>query len=149
MRELSEEQTMKCDLERFRRAQEHSYQTALREVRNGRKTSHWMWYIFPQMRGLGQSSTAWTYGISGAEEAEAYLKDPVLGPRLTEISEALMDLEEKDADRIFGWPDVLKLRSCMTLFAAVSEKDSVFQRVLDAYYGGMADELTLELLGKR
>lgn len=137
---------MNGNLERFKKAQEYSYKTALKEVRNGRKVSHWMWYIFPQMRGLGQSSTAWTYGISDLQEAEEYLKDPVLGARLTEISEALMELEEKDADKIFGWPDVLKLRSCMTLFAAVSGKDSVFQRVLDAYYGGAADERTLELL---
>ena len=87
------------------------------------------------------------YGISGLEEAKAYLADPVLGPRLVKISEALMELENKDAAGIFGFPDVLKLCSCMTLFAAVSEENSVFQRVLDAYYHGGKDKRTLELLG--
>ena len=134
------------ELERFYRAQEQSYAQALREVRNGRKQSHWMWYIFPQLRGLGLSSTAAYYGIRGAEEARAYLADPLLGPRLAEISEALLELEEKDAERIFGFPDVLKLRSCMTLFAAVSAEGSVFHRVLDAYYHGEKDERTLQML---
>ena len=134
------------NLERFKRAQAQDYDTALREIRNGRKRSHWMWYIFPQVRGLGHSSMADYYGIDGLEEARAYLADGVLGPRLKEISEALLALEDKDAERIFGFPDVLKLRSCMTLFAAVSEEDSVFHRVLDTYYHGEKDELTLALL---
>ena len=134
------------NLERFKRAQAQDYDTALREIRNGRKRSHWMWYIFPQVRGLGHSSMADYYGIDGLEEARAYLADGVLGPRLKEISEALLALEDKDAERIFGFPDVLKLRSCMTLFAAVSEEDSVFHRVLDTYYHGEKDELTLSLL---
>ena len=134
------------NLERFKKAQAFDYETALREVRNGMKISHWMWYIFPQLKGLGRSSTAEYYGIDGRAEAEAYLADPVLGPRLIEISEALMGLENKNADRIFGFPDNLKLRSCMTLFAEVSGEDSVFQSVLEAYFHGEKDPLTLNLL---
>ncbi len=137
---------MRYDLERFKKAQTQDYGNALREIRNGRKKSHWMWYVFPQVRGLGHSSMADYYGISGIDEAKAYLADPVLGPRLAEISEALMELEEKDAAKIFGFPDVLKLRSCMTLFAAVSGENSVFQKVLDAYYQGEKDERTIALL---
>ena len=95
---------MNDNLERFKSAQASSYDGALREVRRGRKTSHWMWYIFPQVRGLGRSSTADFYGISGKEEARAYLADPVLGARLKEISEALLELEDKDAGKIFGFP---------------------------------------------
>ena len=139
---------MDFNLNRFREAQAHSYDQALSEIRRGRKTGHWMWYVFPQLRGLGRSGTADYYGIGGLEEAKAYLADPVLGPRLTEISEALMRLEDKDAGRIFGYPDELKLRSCMTLFEAASPlKENVFSRVLDAYYDGDRDERTLELLG--
>ena len=134
------------DLERFVSAQKYDYETALKEIQSGRKRSHWMWYIFPQLRGLGRSDTAYYYGISGAEEAKAYLEHPVLGPRLVEISEALLDLEDRDAARIFGFPDDLKLRSCMTLFSAVSEEGSVFQQVLDAYYRGERDERTMQLL---
>ena len=137
---------MDYNLERFKSAQAYDYFNALGEIRNGRKTSHWMWYIFPQLQGLGCSRMADYYGISCIEEARAYLADPVLGPRLVEISEALMELEDKDAAKIFGFPDVLKLRSCMTLFAEVSEENSVFQRVLDAYYHGEKDEGTIELL---
>ena len=136
---------MNDNLERFKSAQASSYDGALREVRRGRKTSHWMWYIFPQVRGLGRSSTADFYGISGKEEARAYLADPVLGARLKEISEALLELEDKDAGKIFGFPDELKLRSSMTLFAEVSGPDSVFQQVLDAYYHGKKDERTLQI----
>ena len=143
---MKERKKMEFNLERFQRAQAFDYDTALREIRDGRKESHWMWYVFPQMKGLGHSSMADYYGISGKEEARAYLADPVLGPHLMEISEALMELEDKNAAAIFGFPDVLKLRSSMTLFAAVSEENSVFQRVLDAYYHGEKDERTLELL---
>ena len=134
------------DLERFKRAQARDYDIALREIRSGRKRSHWMWYIFPQVRGLGHSGMADYYGLDGREEARAYLADPMLGPRLLAISEALLELEDKDAARIFGFPDVLKLRSCMTLFAAVSEEGSVFHRVLDTYYHGEKDELTMARL---
>ena len=137
------------DLTRFVKAQQQSYSTALREVRNGRKVSHWMWYIFPQLRGLGMSSTAQYYGIRDLDEARAYLSDPFLGPNLTEISQALLNPETDDAMGIFGWPDVLKLRSSMTLFALVSEDGSVFHLVLDKYYNGEPDEKTLELLKSR
>lgn len=137
---------MDYNLERFLRAQEFGYENALNELRNGQKTGHWMWYVFPQLRGLGYSINAKYFGISGADEARAYLSHPVLGRRLAEISEVLMQLDDKDAGRIFGFPDVWKLRSCMTLFAAVSEENSVFQRVLDAYYGSTPDEITLERL---
>lgn len=141
-----EMEALDYNLERFKSAQEYDYDTALREIRNGRKTSHWMWYIFPQLQGLGHSSMADYYGIRGAGEAQAYLTDSVLGPRLIEISEALLGLEKKDAAKIFGFPDVLKLHSCMTLFAAVSEAHPVFQRVLEEYYHGERDERTVELL---
>ena len=138
-------------LERFRKAQDSgpgSYETALREVRQGRKETHWIWYVFPQLRGLGSSPTSDYYGISGMEEARAYLADPVLGKRLGEISEALMQLEEQDAEKVFGYPDVLKVRSCMTLFAAAAGGgDTVFDRVLEAFYGGDRDSWTLEKLG--
>ena len=139
---------MDYQLERFYKPQDSEYETALREVRNGRKTSHWMWYIFPQLRGLGHSSMSDYYGISGEEEARAYLADPVLGKRLVEISEALMELEDKDPAGIFGFPDTMKLRSCMTLFAEVSGEDSVFRRVLKAYFDGVRDERTIWLLGR-
>ena len=136
------------DLNRFRRAQDLSYDKALREVLSGRKQSHWIWYIFPQLRGLGHSSTADFYGISGMEEAKAYLADPVLGARLVEISEALLSLPERNAAEIFGFPDVLKVCSSMTLFEAASGiRNSVFAKVLDAFYQGQRDELTLKLLG--
>ncbi len=140
---------MDYQLERFKKAQEYDYGNALCEIRRGQKRGHWMWYIFPQMRGLGHSSMADYYGISYLDEARAYLADPVLGPRLLEISETLMELEDKDAVKIFGFPDVLKLRSCMTLFAAVTENNSVFQRVLDAYYHGEKDEWTLRMIGRQ
>ena len=137
------------NLERFKEAQKYQYETALRELQNGRKESHWMWYIFPQLRGLGRSSTADYYGIDGIEEAKAYLDDPVLGPRLEIISEVLLELDNKDAAGIFGFPDVLKLRSCMTLFAEAGGEDSIYSRVLEAYYHGEKDEKTLEYLKNR
>lgn len=139
---------MDFNLERFKKAQSYDYENALREIRSGRKRGHWMWYIFPQMRGLGHSSMADYYGISGTDEAKAYLADLALGPGLIEIGKALMALEVKDAAKIFGYPDVLKLQSCMTLFAAVSEEDSVFQQVLDAYFHGAKDERTLRMIGR-
>lgn len=118
---------MDFNLERFKKAQSYDYKNALCEIRNCRKCSHWMWYIFPQMRGLGRSSMADYYGFSGTEEAKVYLADSVLGSRLIEINKAVMEQSDIDAARIIGYPDVLKLRSCMTLFAAVSEEYSVFQ----------------------
>ena len=140
---------MDDNLERFRAAQQHDYERALREIRGGRKVSHWMWYIFPQMRGLGHSEMADYYGISGLDEARAYLDDPVLGPRLKEICEALLALEDQNAARVFGFPDDLKLRSSMTLFDAASgEAENVFSRVLTAYFQGEKDQKTLRLVGR-
>ena len=138
---------MSYDLERFVRAQIGSYETALWEIRRGRKCSHWMWYIFPQIAGLGMSSTAQYYAIQDLQEAEEYLAHPILGPRLLEISGELLKLNTNDAYSVFGWPDDLKLRSSMTLFSCAAVDQPVFQQVLDKYYGGRPDEKTLSLLG--
>lgn len=142
---------MAYDLMRFLQAQEGrqagTYSQALAEIRRGRKESHWIWYIFPQLKGLGRSSMSEFYGISGMEEARAYLKDPVLGARLVEICNALLALEAKDIVQVMGRPDDKKLKSSMTLFEAVAEKPEVFQRVLDKYYQGKRDGRTLRMLG--
>jgi uncharacterized protein (DUF1810 family) len=135
-------------LQRFLSAQDRSYAAALQEIQRGRKTSHWMWYVFPQLQGLGLSETARYYAIKDAAEAQAYLQHPVLGKRLMEISEALLQLPGNDAYAIFGSPDDLKLRSSMTLFAALPGASPVFQQVLDKYYNGRKDEKTVALLGK-
>jgi uncharacterized protein (DUF1810 family) len=134
------------DLGRFVRAQAGDYESALAEVRAGRKETHWMWYIFPQLAGLGSSPTARRYGITGRAEAEAYLAHPVLGPRLVEIAEAALAVEGRSANDIFGSPDDLKLRSCATLFARVAPPGSVFERLLAKYFDGRPDPRTLALL---
>jgi uncharacterized protein (DUF1810 family) len=136
------------DLDRFVRAQENDYAQALAEIRNCQKRSHWMWYIFPQLAGLGFSSTAQHFAIRGLDEARAYLAHPALGPRLRECAEAALGVEGRTAREIFGSPDDLKLRSCTTLFAHVSPPDSVFHRVLDKYYQGVGDDKTIRLLGE-
>lgn len=138
--------TYNKDLERFLEPQESDYQKALAEIRAGRKRSHWMWYIFPQLQSLGRTRTALYYGIRDLQEAQDYLKHPVLGARLREISMAILELPGNDPHKVLGSPDDLKLRSCMTLFAAVDDADPVFQKVLDKYYGGEKDELSLELI---
>ena len=135
-------------LDRFVEAQEHMYEIALEEIKNGEKQSHWMWYIFPQIRGLGMSSMAHIYGIAGLDEAKAYLDHPTLSVRLFEISEALLKHKKKRPEAIFGYTDAMKLRSSMTLFALVSEDDSVFHKVLQAFYNGEMDELTIKLANK-
>lgn len=135
-------------IERFIEPQKTSYAIALEEVRNGKKISHWIWYIFPQLRGLGQSNLAWYYGIEDLEEAKAYLAHPVLGQRLREITQAALELSETDPMKVFGWPDNMKLRSCMTLFAQISE-DDLFARMLDKFFGGQEDSMTLELLKQK
>jgi uncharacterized protein (DUF1810 family) len=135
-------------LERFVDAQRTSYDRALSELRAGRKRSHWMWYLFPQLAGLGRSAMAERYAIASLAEAEAYLKHPVLGPRLIECATAVLDVEGRSAHEIFGSPDDLKLRSCATLFALVSPPGSVFSRLLAKYFGGAHDEQTLRLLGR-
>lgn len=137
---------MNSRLDRFLTAQERSYDTALREIKNGHKRSHWMWYIFPQIAGLGMSSTAQYYSIADIEEAKEYIDHPVLGARLLEISRALLTLDSSDATAVMGYPDDLKLRSSMTLFAQVSE-DPVFNAVIDKFYSGRPDTRTLHILG--
>lgn len=134
------------DLNRFVEAQEANYADALSELRAGQKRLHWMWYIFPQIAGLGSSSMAVRYGISGEDEARAYLNHPILGPRLVECAQAVLAVQNRSAREIMGMPDDLKLRSCATLFARVSPPDSIFQRILDKYYGSEPDSKTLQLL---
>ena len=134
-------------LDRFLDAQRGDYAAALAEVRRGRKTSHWMWYIFPQIAGLGQSSTARYYSIRDLEEAREYYAHPVLGQRLREISGALLELRGSDPVAVFGGIDSMKLKSSMTLFAMAAPDDPKFQQVLDKYYGGEQDALTLRILG--
>jgi uncharacterized protein (DUF1810 family) len=136
------------NLARFVDAQTEDYDRALAEVESGRKRSHWMWYIFPQLAGLGFSSTAQFYDISGIDEARAYLAHPVLGPRLLACAEAAVRVEGKSANEIFGSPDDLKLRSCATLFAQVSPPGSVFEQLLAKFYAGERDQRTLALLVK-
>ncbi len=132
------------DLQRFLDAQNEggTYERALTELRAGRKTSHWMWFLFPQIEGLGRSPMAQRYAIGSAAEARAYLAHPVLGPRLRECAEALLEVEGRSAEQILGPVDALKLRSSMTLFAPVAS-DDLFQRVLDRYYGGVPDPETV------
>ena len=135
---------MNGNLERFVEAQELMYLMALDEVRNGRKRGHWIWYIFPQLKGLGMSENSQYYGIDGIEEARAYLQHPVLGARLREITTAFLELVGKNAQEVFGHLDAMKVRSCMTLFNEVSD-DDLFQKVLDRYYNGVADDRTIEM----
>jgi len=135
------------DLARFVRAQENVYEQVLSEIRSGKKRTHWMWYIFPQVEGLAFSSTSQHYSIKSIAEAKAYLDHPILGPRLLECTEAVVQVDGRSAMEIFGSPDDLKLRSCATLFASVSAPDSVFERLLRKYYPGGRDDKTLRLLG--
>jgi uncharacterized protein (DUF1810 family) len=137
------------DLVRFVRAQGPDYDQALSEIRRGRKRSHWMWYIFPQFDGLGVSSTSRHYAIKSVAEAEAYLRHPVLGPRLLESIEAVLGVAGRSAFDVFGSPDDMKLRSCATLFASVSPAGSVFEQLLDRYFGGERDDRTLRLMGQQ
>lgn len=130
-------------LNRFLEAQEHSYSAALSEIRSGRKKTHWMWFIFPQVAGLGFSSTSVFYAINSLDEAWAYLAHPVLGNRLAACCQALLELEGLTAHEIFGSPDDLKLCSSMTLFATVSPAGSVFEQVLAKNYQGIPDPRTL------
>ena len=134
------------DLNRFVLAQQGDYERALSELERGRKRSHWMWYIFPQLDGLAFSSTSKRYAIKSIEEARAYLDHSILGPRLLKCAEVVLHIEGRSAREIFGSPDDLKLRSSVTLFAQVSEPDSVFDRLLEKYYQGERDDKTLRLL---
>ena len=135
-------------LDKYVSAQARDYDDALREIRGGRKRSHWIWYIFPQLDGLGYSPTAQYYGIRDLEQAKDYMAHPVLGPRLVEISEALLALPSSDPGAVMGYPDDLKLCSCMTLFELAAPEEPVFGRVLEKYYGGRRDRMTLKLLGR-
>lgn len=136
------------DLSRFVEAQERDYRTALSEIRAGRKRTHWIWYVFPQLRGLGRSDMAMRYGIVDLDEARRYMAHPVLGARLVQISQALLELETSDANAVMGSPDDLKLRSCMTLFSVAASDQPVFQQVLDRFFGGEPDSRTLAMLGE-
>jgi len=138
---------MKFDLERFVASQNPVYAQVCRELRQGSKQGHWMWFIFPQLKGLGQSSMANRFGIDGVEEARAYLVHPVLGPRLAECTSLVNGVEGLSVDNIFGYPDNLKFRSSMTLFAHISSGSNVFADALQKYYAGQPDPLTLEMLG--
>ncbi len=133
-------------LTRFLDAQNQVYLRALSEIRAGRKTLHWMWYVFPQLKGLGHSETSQFYGLDGLEEAAAYLAHPVLGRNLIEISCALLELRGRTATEIFGSPDDLKLRSSMTLFANFEDTDPVFAAVLDIFFDGKQDSRTMEMI---
>ena len=135
-------------LTRFRRAQDGgTYERALAELRAGRKTGHWIWFVFPQIAGLGQSPTSRLYAIASLDEARAYLSDPVLGPRLHACARALLAHAGRSAEDILGGIDALKLRSSMTLFRRAAPEDPVFDEVLRAFFGGVADEATDRLLG--
>ena len=133
------------NLERFVIAQERVFKHVLAELKAGTKTSHWMWFIFPQIRGLGRSPISVEYAISSRDEAQAYLQHPVLGPRLKECTRLVLQVEGRSATDIFDTPDDMKFRSSMTLFAQVSP-DDIFQRALQKYFNGVADQLTLERL---
>jgi len=122
------------ELKRFVDAQDPVYERVLSELRAGRKESHWMWFVFPQMRGLGHSAMAEKYGIESQAEAEAYLRHPVLGPRLRECTRLVNEIEGKTIDQVFGYPDDLKFRSCMTLFASATEDSAVFLEALRKYW---------------
>ena len=135
-------------LKRFISAQEGVYERVLSELKSGRKRTHWMWYIFPQIDGLGSSPTAKRYATKSTEEARAYLGHPVLGARLFECTETVLAIKECSADEIFGYPDNMKLKSCMTLFATVSDPGSVFKHVIDKYFDGQLDDNTIRILKK-
>lgn len=135
------------NLSRFIKAQKSVYSDVLAELKSGRKRTHWMWFIFPQIAGLGFSPTAQLYAIKSLDEAREYLKHPILGARLLECSELVLAVKDRSISDIFGYPDDLKLRSAMTLFSCVAEKDSVFDAVLERYFDGKRDARTLELLG--
>lgn len=137
------------DLDRFIKAQERAYSTALTEIRAGKKQSHWIWYIFPQIKGLGHSETAQYYSIQNANEAQAYLENEYLYNNLIEICNELLKLENNDPMEVMGFPDNLKLCSSMTLFHLVKPDEQVFRQVLNKYYNGKLDECTIKLLNNK
>lgn len=137
------------DLARFVTAQDACWSDVLDELRQGQKQSHWMWFIFPQLRGLGSSRTAGYYALSGLEEARAYLAHPVLGPRLRECVTLILSHKGRTAEEMFGFPDHVKLHSSVTLFAVAAPDEALFQAVLEAFFGGLRDPATLRLLAGR
>jgi len=137
---------MDIDLTRFFEAQSRDYNIALSEITNGKKNSHWMWYIFPQILGLGFSETAKFYAIKDINEAQYYLNDKILGKRIVEITKVLIDLKENNANKIFGYPDDLKLKSSMTLFYITSNNNELFKSIIDKYFDGDFCENTIQLL---
>jgi uncharacterized protein (DUF1810 family) len=136
------------NLTRFVQAQGRDYEQALAEIRAGDKRSHWMWYVFPQLKGLGSSPTSMHYAIKSAQEAVAYLAHPLLGPRLMECAASALQVADRSAFEIFGSPDDMKFRSSATLFASVSPEGSVFHRIIDKYFDGKRDVRTIELLSR-
>ena len=134
------------NLHRFLTAQAPVYDTVLDELRAGRKTSHWIWFIFPQIAGLGHSAMAQQFAIGSLDEANAYLQHPVLGQRLRECTQLVLNVEGRSADEIFPYPDNLKFRSCMTLFMNAATDNSLFKAALDKYLDGQPDQLTLNIL---
>jgi uncharacterized protein (DUF1810 family) len=136
------------DLQRFVDAQDPFYDTVLAELRGGAKRSHWIWFVFPQLRGLGRSPTAAHYGIASLDEARAYLAHDVLGPRLAECTRLVLAIDGRSVEDIFGWPDNLKVRSSMTLFAHATDDNADFRGVLDKFYGGEEDPATVERLSQ-
>jgi uncharacterized protein (DUF1810 family) len=136
------------NLARFIGAQQGDYEQALEEIRAGRKRTHWMWYVFPQFTGLGNSPTSIEYAIKSRDEAAAYLAHPILGPRLVECAQAVLRVEGRSAHEIFGSPDDMKLRSSATLFSSVSPEGSAFHQIIDKYFAGRLDERTIVLLNR-
>jgi uncharacterized protein (DUF1810 family) len=136
----------KYNLSRFLEAQMVTYEGAMLELARGRKESHWIWYIFPQIEGLGRSDTAKLYSIKSLEEGRAYLEHPVLGPRLVEACEILLSLQDCSMDEVMGFPDDLKLLSAMTLFEALSDSNSIFTKMIEFYFDDERDETSLEII---
>ncbi|MFN0256794.1 DUF1810 domain-containing protein [Pedobacter ureilyticus] len=139
---------MEANLDRFIKAQEENYSEAIAEIRSGQKKSHWMWYVFPQLKGLGISETSNYYGLRNIDEANNFLHHPILGENLVRICKALEGINGKSAYEIFGTPDDLKLHSSLTLFSLVKETNPIFQQLINKYFDGKPDQLTLKLLGK-
>ena len=137
------------NLQRFLGAQEPVYDTVLAELRAGRKSSHWIWFIFPQIAGLGRSGTAQQFAIGSLDEAKTYLQHPVLGQRLCECTQLVLNVESRSADEIFGYPDYLKFRSCMTLFLTAASGNTLFKSALEKYFDGQPDQLTLDILAQQ
>jgi uncharacterized protein (DUF1810 family) len=135
-------------LRRFLDAQAHTYDTVLDELRARRKSTHWIWFIFPQITGLGQSSMAQQFVITSLDEAKSYLKHPALGPRLHECTQLVLDVNGRSAEEIFGYPDYLKFRSCMTLFLTATTNNTTFKSALHKYFDGKPDQLTINVLAR-